>query len=65
MRPDLADRPHQLQMAQTDGAEPDWFDQEIDELCDRVVSEFARIDREARDYESQVNADYLREKRAR
>jgi hypothetical protein len=47
------------------GDEPDWFFDELCELYETVKTEQQRIEREMRDYESQVNADYLRAKGAK
>jgi hypothetical protein len=47
------------------GSEPEWFETEVDELMELVGIEHDKAKYENRDYESQVNADYLRGKGAK
>ena len=40
--------------------EPDWFSEEVCDIKEQISAYQERVEREMRDYESQVNADYLR-----
>ena len=43
--------------------EPAWFETEVDELMEQVQAAHDQARRDARDYESQVDADYFRGKK--
>jgi hypothetical protein len=45
--------------------EPDWFVNEIEDLCGQIESENEQRRREDLDYRAQVDADYLRGKGAK
>ena len=54
MAPDTCQWPYRIE------EEPDWFSEEVCDIKEQISAYQERVEREMRDYESQVNADYLR-----